>query len=262
MRIALKSDFLDYYDHVFLTPRHPEVDWTWERMSRNGISRRQALRALETQGFRVPQHGLVKDLVPNLVSQLNIPGAEKILSLVVYVDEHAHAGEGKVLLEAREALERFPDSFACQYLPVFPHGRGTSFRWLRIGGKQSWLRYDSMDDWRSNCGEVRIGLAGIIEEPFFDSLLWRLGPMVAVDFLPIGERLYAIDLNTAPGLRGTGIEKQFSATQIYEAVSEYVEYARAHWGRSWGVKLLLDADKYPEEKNGTSARVSRFSPSY
>lgn len=244
MRIALASDFLDYYDHVFLTPRHPEVDWTWERMSRNGISRRQALRALETQGFRVPQHGLVKDLVPNLVSQLNIPGVEKILSLVVYVDEHAHAGEGKVLLEAREALERFPDSFACQYLPVFPHGRGTSVRWLRIGGKQSWLRYDSMDDWRSNCGDVRIELAGLIDKPFSDSLLWRLGPMVAVDFLPIGGRLYAIDLNTAPGLRGTGIEKLVSPRLVLKEVVRYVEFAQKQWGEHWGKpKMLIDGNR-------------------
>jgi hypothetical protein len=73
MRIALKSDFDDYYDHAFLTPRHQALDWTWERMSRDGVRRRHALWVLEQLGFAVPRHGIVAELVPILLRDTGVP---------------------------------------------------------------------------------------------------------------------------------------------------------------------------------------------
>lgn len=219
MKIRLQSDFRDYYDHMFCGSwETPEA--VFERFSTGGLSRPDMLAALAAAGLRVPRHGRVRELVPQLRADWDDPEfAEQmagILEVVVHVDERAHAGEGKLKLSWTAALAQHPEAFAVEFLPTVAGPGSVSLRHLRVGRRQFWLRYTSDDDWRSNCGE---GTVEVLCEEFPRPLneiahALRSAPLVAVDFLQISNRLYAIDLNTAPGLVGTGIEQRLAPAEV------------------------------------------------
>lgn len=232
MKIRINSDFRDYYDHAFCGS-YEKPDVTFERNSTGGISRSAMFAALESAGLLTPRHGLVRDLIPGLrTGASNLPQAfVEDLQVVVHLDEQAHAGEGKVLLRLAEAETKHPDAFAAEYLPTVAGSGSISYRHLRVGSRMFWLRYTSQDDWRSNCGDVQIEFlceAGRVtpKVSFFD-----LSPVVAVDFILIGRKMYAIDLNVAPGLRDTGIEKILRPSDVLQEVdSWFVKTARERIG--------------------------------
>lgn len=227
MRIGLRSDFLDYYDHWFDRLEVAEV--IFERRSRTNSSRREIFQRLESMGLRTPPHGVVTELVACREKYLHqtfrdpaIAGKaiEALKNLVVYTDEYAHAGEGKLLLSLSEALEHYPDAYASLHIPQTPAGTGVSLRYLHVGRRRFWLRYTSFNDWRSNAGDVHIELL-TEESPGYHPGVPE--PLFAIDFLPYGmgsERLVAVDFNTAPALRGTGIEEKLSAREVCELVRE------------------------------------------
>lgn len=262
MKIKIQSDFRDCYDHAFCGS-HETPDAIFQRQSRGGMNRQEMFSAFDRVGLMTPRHGLVRDLVPALQAEYSRSPKKllDIVQVVVHLDEQAHAGEGKLALSMDEALSLYPGAFAVEFLPTIigndallqkarelfhlpiPNESstvkwvgGTSFRHLRIGRRMFRLRYTSQDDWRSNCGEnVQIDFlcdAGIIggrgdgpglsEQLFFD-----LSPMVAVDYLLVSMNMYAIDLNVAPGLRDTGVERILRPADVLHEVESWFERKRA-----------------------------------
>jgi hypothetical protein len=111
--------------------------------------------------------------------------------VVVYVDQYAHQGEGKLLITAGDAcrlyveaahaaLERGKTRLTTPEVDALidefrPHGAGSpergrtltgfnateyigdypgvTYRLLSCGGYSCWFRHDSFDDWRSNAGD-------------------------------------------------------------------------------------------------------------
>jgi hypothetical protein len=197
--LQLRSDFRDWYDAAF--DREGPV---FERLSRGGMSRRQMLSYMSEVGLCVPRHGLVCDLVPAIMEDFadwpedsREAMQSQILELVVYHDEQAHAGEGKEKVAAAEALARYSDLYASEFIPATPSGVGVSLRYLQVGKRRWWLRYWSQDDWRSNAGQG--GCEVLCEEK--PGRPYKIdAPMFAVDFVRAGTKLYAIDFNIAPGL--------------------------------------------------------------
>lgn len=220
MKIALLSDFHDFYDHAFDIGN---VDATFSRISTGGLSRPEMLSHLEAYcKVKVPLHGQVKSLKEKLLGKLAYLGNSKLIDdymngcmdVVVYVDEYAHGGVGKIKINVMEAVAQYPNHYASEFIPANPKGLGESLRYLRLGRRQFWLRYWSMDDWRSNCGDVHIKVLGE-ELAKSDSDLIRLQePLVAIDFVK-ADKLYAVDYNIAPGLSGSGIENFISPSEIY-----------------------------------------------
>jgi len=227
MRIALRSDFLDYYDHWF--DRLEVAQMIFYRLSRTEESRREIFHRLEMLGLRTPPHGTVTQLVTwreeymyQLFSETVIArqALENLEDLVVYTDEYAHAGEGKIRLSIPEALENYPNAYASLYIPQNPTGTGISFRYLQVGKRRFWIRYTSSNDWRSNSGDVQIDFL-TEESPGYHPKISE--PLFAIDFLPYGqgsERLLAIDFNTAPVLRGTGIDHKLSSREVYDLIHD------------------------------------------
>ncbi len=203
-KIRLVSDFLDYYDHWFDREGH-----TFERLAHKGMPRRAALEYMFSLGLDVPLFGTVKEL-----SQ--IPW---LTNVVVYTDEMAHRGEGKLMMPLAQAIKQYPDNLATEYIPVTHNvNRGVSWRYLQIGNKYVWLKYQS-DDWRSNFGNVKISILGIIGDGYHPKIHL---PLFAIDFIP-ANHVYAIDFNTAPQIRGTGIENILPARETAEAIKRAVE---------------------------------------
>jgi hypothetical protein len=230
MCIALKTDFLDYYDHQFsgplTTPRH-----TLHRMSSGSLPRDEMFPLLKKHGFTIPKCGLVKDIVPEMVKDYCNCSHERLVELlevVVYIDLLAHRGEGKLKLSLKDALSKYPDNFASEYLQPTRNGLGLTYRLLRIGFKTVILEYFSNNDWRSNCGEVDIEVLDV-RDRLKTNIPAFLGehPLLAVDLVAIGQKLFAIDINTAPGLRGTGLEKIMTSKEIYQEIEAYIQEKEA-----------------------------------
>jgi hypothetical protein len=199
-KIRLRSDFQDFYDREFSCLGSVE----FVRLSRGGPSRPEMFAQLAAMGYWVPAHGRVRDLnsYPSCMGHMTD-------GLVIHDDVAAHRGEGKRLVSVGTA-NCWPDAFAVAYV----NSRSSSLRHLVVGRRAFLLRYDSEDDWRSNCGNVRVQV--LSELPICDRR-GRTEPMFAVDFVcQFGGdgRRWAIDLNVAPGLEGTGIEKLMSPAAV------------------------------------------------
>lgn len=227
MKIKIESNFRDYYDHAFCGS-YETPDAIFQRDSTGGMSRPAMMTTFQSVGIQTPRHGLVQDLVPALEARYADYPAElrQMMQVVVHVDEQAHAGEGKLALSYAEALAQYPKQFAVEFLPTANVG-SVSYRYLRIGLRTFLLRYNSLDDWRSNCGETHIeylGGTGRIDPE--TTLFFDLSPMIAIDYVQLGKTFLALDLNIAPGLKGTGIEKAMPPAAIFETVAEWFSIKR------------------------------------
>lgn len=220
MKIKLESDFLDYYDHWF-AGRWETADAVLDRRSRTELSRESQFWIMEQQGLHTPYHGYLPDAVG--------AGFDLDAYYVVYTDPYAHRGEGKVRVSLREAYKKYPDAYCSKWVSGSYSRRmePMSYRLLGVGDQMYTLRYEGSPlEWRSNYGdgvdvtwERGWGIEDQVDfnsdNPFPEYPLW------AVDFVSNqwGE-LVAVDFNTAPQIRGTGIEDGIRSEEIYEAVEK------------------------------------------
>lgn len=214
-KVRLRSDYWDYYDHWF----DVIAGITFERFSHSGMSRREIFEFLGSIGVRVPFYGKPQEVF----EQLDKFSKEypQLIDVVVYLDERAHRGEGKVKVLLPEALETYPNHLVSQYIPALPSGAGLSWRYLQVGDKVFWLRYCSRDDWRSNCGDVKVEVLSRERDGYHPRIAY---PLFAVDFVPAGKTLYAIDFNVAPQVKGTGVESILGAEEAANAIKRAVVY--------------------------------------
>lgn len=227
IKIGLESDFRDYYDHVFYNSLDLSLSGIFYRIANNpdfSLPKRRQFQYLESAGFRVLKHGLVKDV------------ATENNKVVVYIDEYIHQGQGKDLLDGSFALSIHPEKYCSEYIG---HSFGKSCRYLQIGDRSFVYWYQSSDDWKSNTGEVEISTP--VEHDFWDDphetaliggekrsrqrdIVFQHWAMFAIDLVPVSNtKLAAIDLNTAPGLKWTGMEDLMSPMDVYNAI-------KAFWG--------------------------------
>lgn len=203
MKVKLATDFLDYYDHHF--DREGQI---FPRFTNDGRERLTTLMWLRSRHLHVPVFGrcshMQKDFSPKSL-------------VVVHLDELAHCGDGKILVTYHEALKLFPNCLVVEYLAgEIP---GLSFRYLSIG-KRTWLlEYRSKNDWRSSCGEVDISIKQELDssKAHISSL-----PLFAIDFVKDSDIFYAIDFNSAPGLKYTGLDSILKPAQVVELIKEKI----------------------------------------
>ena len=218
-KIAILSDFIDFYDHTFY-PRGM-ADAIWDRRSRNNMSKAEQFLLLEDLGLKVPEHGTVGEVYSKLKDKFSYAEAIRV---VVYLDEFAHRGEGKILAILGDALRKYPHFYCSRFVQSEPSFPGieyaTSYRHLQIGRRSFWLRYSGFGSWMSNhAKEVEVEF--LFERHEGHGLLSSRAPypVFAIDMVQSGPWLYAVDFNTAPGLGGTGIP--LSPQEIYQLVAEW-----------------------------------------
>lgn len=89
-----------------------------------------------------------------------------------------------------------------------------------------WIEYVSYGDWRSNVGEGEVFVTGCEMDckarPFPEI------PFFAIDYV-VGKELYAIDLNVAPGVRGSGVEKYLDGADFCAVLEKYM--SEGHLGK-------------------------------
>lgn len=233
MLISLKSDFRDYYDHIFAGSWQQGAHCL-ERLSTAGPERRVMFDILKGLKLVTPHVGTVSELNAILMGEFSYLGSSSLIDdymrnltdVVVYLDNKAHRGEGKIRLNIKHAIKEYPNHFASQYIPSTARGFGVSLRYLRIGRRQFWLRYTSRNDWRSNVGDVCIEVLSEEVPKSLNDILKLSEPMLAIDFVK-ADKLYAIDYNVAPGLMGTGIEALLTPSDIFEELKVWFSYKKA-----------------------------------
>ena len=209
INIKLKTDFYDYYDHWFIQSHQP-AHYTLERMTQASTTRLEDFELMRTAGLNVIPHDTVEKLAKNFT-----PEQITATQLVVYVDDRSHAGEGKALLTIDKALKHYPERLASLYVPT---NLAETYRHLRIGTRQFWLRYTSDNDWRSNCGDVNFEFLSEEESSIAKNVLSHYSPLLAIDFIKVNERMVAIDLNPAPKIYGTGIENVMRPKEVFAEI--------------------------------------------
>lgn len=224
MKLQLRSDFQEYYDKGF--------NWSGEvftRWSTAGPSRPEMLTLLDSLGYKTPPHGRIKELAQRLKDPstgllVGVKAATAANPLVVvYMDEWAHRGEGKVLRTLSEAINAYPNAYASLYV-VSGHSiykRSTSNRELWVGCCCFRMKYRSTSHaWKSNVGDVEITN---FHEDHVSHRPKTPHALFAVDtVLDAGGTPHAIDFNIAPGVAGTGIEEVFTPREFVDELKLFL----------------------------------------
>ncbi len=225
MKIQLTSDFSDFYDHWFCGA-YEKPNRTFDRASRTTMSKRQQFQLLQEMGFNVPSHGTVTEVVERLAGTQQEQSPP--LTLVGYTDEFAHAGEGKIIRAYYYLISEQPHLYCSEFIPTSEDTTiSISYRLLQVGDRAWWLKYEGRGSWMSNhAPDVTVE---VLHEAhgFWDTgeeIRPKQYPLFAIDFVvPVGsEKKLAIDFNTAPGLKQTGMEEILSAKECYELIAEWM----------------------------------------
>lgn len=206
MKLRIISDFIDYYDHWF--------DYEGEhffRKTRSGMSREEMFIFLKKCGYKVPFFGRL-DVSNKYAFNGNV---------VVYIDEDAHQGEGKILTSSHNAWFEYKGHLCAKYIKSNKEKTGISYRHLQIGDHSYLIKMES-SDWRSNYGDVKIKLLKGGKTKYNHLIKY---PLYAIDFVPdLHGELYAVDFNIAPQMKGTGVEKILKAKEAATLIKDAYFY--------------------------------------
>ena len=229
-KIVLNSNFTDYYDYQFETKTSSErlhllsdenyFFHYFNRNSTNDISRTEQFEILNSVGFETLEFKKIKDWTNKKDRDL----------IVVHLDEYSHRGDNKKLMTYLAALQNYPEYKATEFVRTISGNLtgSKSYRLLSIGGEiYAHLKYIS-DFWKSNMNP-KIEILDINNTP--SKFLWNCQqldkkyPLWAIDFIckPNSFCMYAIDLNTSPGLKDTGLEDRINPKEIYNAIYNWYE---------------------------------------
>lgn len=233
--IQLVTDYLDTYDHWFASLLwNAPADYTFVRLAQGTLSKREQFQILEQLGWMVPAYGTCSELGEELSFLGRAIWKERDDYIVVYFDELAHRGEGKELHLLSLAKEWTPDLLCSLYRPAYnvpsfsdeeqrKHGVWT-LRFLYIGNRCFCLRYANHDfwSWQSNKGQ-NIEITYLGEWHPLSIKRWDPVPLYAVDVTCVEEGgMIALDLNTAPQIRGTPLESLIPSKEIYHMIRDYL----------------------------------------
>lgn len=227
--IRLVSDFHDFYDHHFAGSFQKDLP-VYERWSDpTPRDRAEDHRLLRAAGLEAPVGRPLVDWSTDA-------------ALVAYTDPCAHRGAGKLRGTIGELRAKgvHPEAHAVLWYGD-PEG-GRSLRLLSVGRSHYWLTYTqrAAGEWRSNVGDVEVAMAGDVMGRLYERAMEAAGrlqyalqePLIAIDFVRVAQphrdaRWVAIDLNTAPGIRGTPVEAVDLPANPSRVVAEYIA---ARWG--------------------------------
>ncbi len=287
LKMRLISDFLDYYDHHFDCDK---IDAVFLRKSKSGLNRRQMLKYLDNYaaGFatmfngklcpdpwkKVVPHGTVGELFEKYFKDeearrrfyKDYDFEHFISELVVYSDEDAHRGEGKIRIDInvgeneREEIKKYWNNYASFYLEDYFSSYPRSYRTLCIGEYVFNLAYLSLTDtWRSNVGIVNIVLNNIdVRKPVKNEINYALYALDSVNTtVPNPDdhsamyRKHFVDFNIAPQVPETVIIPSWGFGDLWhihtdKKIKGVLENVRKLKGQEVEFKEILPAKEAAE----------------
>lgn len=236
--MKLISDFYDWYDWE-CSGNGPVLN---RIAGQRSLSKKQQFEIIENLGYKTPPHGILKDIKE--FGAWNKDERKWNDWAVVYIDEYAHCTEGKVLVGLKNGVynnphygnlnvsptmgcdsnaeilaKKYYESYASLHIGkqfASKERPSVSIRRLQMGDYVFWIEYHGYESWMSNYGDGDCFVIGYErEEPKLKL------PLYAIDFV-IGKEMYGVDFNTAPGTKGTGIDKFVSAGEIVKSMEKYI----------------------------------------
>lgn len=185
----------------------PALQAKWD--VRDTVPRRERFRELAFSGYNIPRCGEY-----GVMARLGNP-------LIVYTDEYAHCGEGKVLWKPGDPVDYPADTFCSEFVGDPDARPAKSHRILIIGYYEVHLKYRSDDHWQSNVGGEFHVYAGPMQWEALRTRCVIPYPMFAVDQVvgDSGENV-AVDLNTCPGVP-TEVVNMVGREVLTESVAKF-----------------------------------------
>lgn len=205
--LQLRSNVKQDYDYCF-SRRAPLVFlrmYHTPHLNAQDVERRAMFAKLEANGIETVPNGIVSELLGRV---------DPPCGLVVYLDERAHRGEGKVWLSCEEALRLHPEKWASVFIP--PAGR--AIRHFQFGSRAFTMPFQSVDDWRCNRGKTSSSycVPGSRWEHLFPEVIPH--PYFAIDFVPGTDM--ATDFQFVPGTTDDRLDNWMRPRQMYQALQE------------------------------------------
>lgn len=232
MKIKLNTDFKDYYDFMF----HPDGDVVFDRlMYDRTLCKRDQIRIMQDLGLRTFD-----------IRRCKYWDFSDDTPLVVYTDDRAHAGSGKHRIDLGQAKCKHSNVWSIPWIATSDsNDTSVSHRLLQVGNRAWWLCYEGTGGWQSNhCESTAITIVDEIQSirrynfDHFILIAHRTNicpyAMFAIDFVIPANRAtptdfvevieagYAIDFNTAPGMRWTGMDDLLPASEVYRLIHNYL----------------------------------------
>jgi len=231
MKIKLNTDFKDYYDFMF----YPDGDVMFDRrMYDRTLCKRDQIRIMQDLGFRTFD-----------IRRCKHWDFSDAAMLVVYTDDRAHAGSGKQRTDLGQAKRHHPNDWSIPWIATSDaNDASVSHRLLQVGDRAWWLRYEGTGGWQSNhCESTAITIVDEIQSirrysfdhhiinhrtnlcpyPIFAiDFVIPANKATPTDFAEVIESGYAIDFNTAPGMKWTGMDDLLPAPEVYRLIHDYL----------------------------------------
>lgn len=193
------------------------------------LTRRAMFSWLEECGIQT----VPNDTVENLLKKY-----DPSHGVVVYIDEQAQRGNGKVWVSAREALDLYSNCWCSLFVP--PSGR--TIRHFQFGDRAFTIPFYSSTDWRSN--------RGVSTSYAVEGSRWNLFPKIieypyfAVDFIPGTDM--ATDFQFVPGLDNDRLDNWMRPREMYQALQRatkiLLEKGPLRGSKKAGYGLVLKED--------------------
>lgn len=207
VELQLRSNIKHPYDYCF----SKSAELVFLRMyhtpslQAKDVSRREMFARLEASGIQTVPNGITRDLLARHDPQWGV---------VVYTDERAHRGEGKIWVPAKEALELYPDHWASLFIP--PAGR--AIRHFQFGARAFSMPFRSDADWRCQrgAGSYSYCVPGSRWEHLFPEVIPH--PYFALDFIPGTDM--ATDFQFVPGIENDRLDNWMRPREMYQSLQE------------------------------------------
>lgn len=208
LAVVIKSDFQDYYDAEFINSGYKEKAYIYNRIQSNRNHRTKDLLDIQEQGIPV------LSLRPVVDFQLLKPDTK----ILVYTRPTLHNGEGKILLENREAQDLYPNMPGRLWIP-HSETEGYTLKYLQIGQRRFKLVLKGKDD----IDDLTPRIFNIVElSPEYSK--WNKFPIYSIDYIPTKNGLMATDYNNVENLQKFGMEKVITSKEVHSEIVKSFNY--------------------------------------
>lgn len=182
------------------------------RSPKTPLERFSTLVWLQSKGICVPPFGRVRELYKKFNSED---------PCVVWTHN------GNLMMTLLEAFTNHENEMAAMHVGQIG-SVSVSVSIIQIGTNSYWVDYASTNDWRSTHGKSYATLSRVQYDTYHPVIDL---PLFSIDYVPANEsrhKVYAIDFNRNPGIRGTGIEKVLNpkhAKKLIRAAMRHYEAA-------------------------------------
>jgi len=169
-------------------------------------------------GFKVPTHGMAATVIPKAVDAYQTDN----LHFIAHMDTRANGGEGKVLLDAKSCLEKFPSVFVTHFLGNVNARKYSVYKFVKVGSKAFGFIVTG-SSWKADYSRDReISLRCISAyDSYNDKIPYAL---YSIDYVVFKGTVYAIDFNNAPHIESMGMRNELSGREVAIEIKSAIEY--------------------------------------